>query len=293
MSLATMKNNILRFCPGLSPDMIASTLQSAYREIGLLDWNRLNLTRQIHTLSPYTTGQITINALGVVTGIGTSFTSSMIGANLRVSLYNDSYFQIASVASGQSLTINDWTGDVISTAFDYTIFRTIYALPIPMKVVFSVAYQTSLTKKSQEFFNQRDPERSTTGSPTWWAYSDYNVSGYPNIEIYPVPDQVYPLRIYGKAAIVTLGETDTPYLPEDLVEARALLDCFRIKQSLEPKGGWEARYAIQKSTYDTLFNGVRDEDYQLGSHRDKVKDFMETGDAYPPSDSFWVSHDVE
>jgi hypothetical protein len=292
MSLSTMRNNILKFCPGLSPDLINSTLQDSYRQLCLLDWNRLNITRQISTVAPYSTGHITITSGGIVTGSGVTFTSAFVGRQLRC-YYSDSFFEILSVPSSSTLTLRGWPGDTLSTPQLYTIFSNIYSVDTSMKVLFDVAYQTSLDKKSQDFFNRRDPERSTTGSPVWWAYAGFNPLGYPLIEVYPVPDQVYPLRIYGKVSASTLANTDTPYLSEDLIEAHALISCFRIKQTMEPKSGWEQRLVVHAEVYKTLFESARDEDFQLGSHRTKVKDYMDNLDLYPASDSFWTQHDVE
>ena len=292
MTLATMQNNILRFCPALSSDIIASTIQDSYRQLGMLEWNRLNLIRSITTVAPYSTGTVTIDSTGLVTGLGTTFLATMVGRQMRV-YYQDSFFEILTVPASTQLTLRNWTGEVISLAQPYTIFGLIYSVDTAMKVISDVAYQTSLDKKDQGFFNRRDPERSTTGTPTWWAYAGYNALGYPNIEIYPVADAIYPLRVYGKAATTTLTTGDTPFLPEDLLEAHALLNCYRIKDTLDPKGGWAARVTAQGDFYKSLFDAARDEDFQLGSRRIKVKDYMGTNENFPPSDSFWSSHDVE
>ncbi len=292
MSLATMRNNILRFCP-LHPDVISSTIQDSYRQLGMLEWNRLNVTRTIHTFAPYSTGTVTITSAGVVTGIAATFTAAMVGREMRVGLYQDSFFEIAMVTPPSTLTLLDWTGATISVACAFTIFPLIYSVNVSMKVIFEVAYQTSLTKKSQDFFNRRDPQRSSTGSPTWWAYAGYNVGGYSLIEVYPVADQVYPLRVYGKVNTSVLGDSDTPLLSEDLIENHALLACYRIKNAMEPKAGWNTRMADQQTTYDAVFAAAQDEDYVMEMHRERVKDYMDNVDQYPASDTFWASHDIE
>lgn len=293
MSLSTMRNNILKFCPGLLPDIVSSTIQDAYRQLGRLEWNRLRVSRQIYTIPPYSTGTVTIDSLGVVTGVGTSFTSDMVGRWFRIADYADSCFEILSYTDVSTITLRSWTGETISTATTFSIFKTIYTLDTAMRIVDDVVYQSSLTKKGQDFINRQDPTRITTGSPTWWAYDSYNTGGYPNIEIYPVPDAVYPLRVYGVLGTVVLGESDTPYLDEDLIEAKALLDCYRVKSRLEPGKGWEDMYTIQRTVYQEMMAIAQDEDYRLGSHRDKVKDYMDNADDYPHSNTFITQHDVE
>lgn len=293
MSLSTMRNNILKFCPGLLPDIVSSTIQDAYRQLGRLEWNRLRVSRQIYTIPPYTTGTVTIDSLGVVTGVGTTFTSDMVGRWFRIDDYEDSCFEILTYTDISTITLRSWTGETISTATTFSIFKSVYTLDTAMRVVEEVVYQSSLTKKGQDFLNRQDPTRVTTGSPTWWAYDSYNTGGYPNIEIYPVPDAVYPLRVYGVLGTVTLGENDTPYLDEDLIEAKALLDCYRIKARLEPKMGWEDMYVIQRTSYQEMMAIAQDEDYRLEAHKDKVKDYMDTADDYPHSNTFITQHDVE
>ena len=63
--------------------------------------------------------------------------------------------------------------------------------------------------------------------------------------------------------------------------------------TLNPQAGWEARLEVHLPYYTSILNVARDEDYQLGAHRDKVKDYMDVLEEYPSSDSFWASHDVE
>ena len=292
MSLSTMANRILRYCPGIHPDVVKSTINDGYAQLSLMEWNRLNVTRSIYTYPPYSAGKVTIAGDGTVTGVGTAFTSLMVGSQLRA-YYSDSFFAITKVDSPTALLVDGWPGLVVGTPIAYYIFTITYPTPIPMKVIFDVTYQTALEKKNQAFFNRRDPERSTTGSPTWWAYAGWKEGGYPLIEIYPVPDQVYPLRLYGKAGGNVLGDSDTPLLDEQLIENLSLLSCYRVKNGMDPKGGWDAKLKEQITFYSELLATARDEDYQLGSHREKVKDYMDTHDEYPSSDSFWASHDIE
>jgi hypothetical protein len=292
MTLASMQNNILRFCPGLNPDIVASTVQDSYRKLGMMEWNKLFTTRLISTVGPYSTGTITITAGGTVTGSGTTFTSNMVGRQFR-SYYQDSFFEILTVTPPSTLTVRGWPGPSLSTVQLYSIFGLTYSSDVAFKEIVSVAYQTDLEQKSQTFFNRRDPERTTTGTPIWWAYAGWNTLGYPLIEVYPVADQVYPLRLYGKLATTTLVGNAAPYLPEDLIEAHALLDCYRIKDAQDPKMGWATKVEMQVEVYKDILQAARDEDYQLVSHRDKVKDYMNNIEDNPPSDSFWAQHDVE
>ena len=294
MTLSFMKNNILRFVPGMQPDIIESTIQDAYRQLCLKDWNRLKFVSQINTVPLYATGTITIDATGAVTGTGTNFTSSMIGRHLRFQ-YSDSIFEIVSVADQTHLTVDDWTGLVVTTAAKYTIMKIIYSLDPSVGVIFSVNYDTALTKKSQSYFNRFDPARWTTGTAEWWAYAGVDpLTGGHRIEIYPVPYETEPLRIYGKKRAIPLSDTTPVYslLNEDLLEAYALVLCYRIMESKNPKQGWAEQLANHMPFYSALLDEAWAEDFELGAHMDRVRDQMSESD-WPQSNDFWAAHDIE
>jgi len=291
MSLATMSNNLLRFSPGLNLDLIKSTLQDSYRQLCTRDWNRLKLNRQIYTAIPYATGTVSIAVDGVVTGSGTTFTSAMVGRHMSV-YYDDSFFEISAYATPTSITLKDWTGEVISGKA-YSIFKIIYTMDSSFKLVWDVIHQVSLKKKSQSYFNKIDPGRSSTSSsPTAWALAGLSLTGAVQIEIYPIPTTVVPLRIYGKMGFSTLADSDLAKLPEDLIEAHALLTCYRLKDLKETGQGWEEKIKLQAEFYNGMLTDYEEEDYQLGEHSDRVKDTMgEVG--YPTDDNFSLSHDMD
>ena len=291
MSLVMMSNNILRFCPGLNLDLIKSTLQDSYRQLCSKDWNRLKLTRQTYTTAIYSTGTVSIAADGTVTGSGTTFTSAMVGRHMSV-YYDDAFFEIQTYLSPTSIILKDWAGEVVSGEA-YTIFKIIYTIDPSFKLVWNVIHQIPLKKKSQSYFNSVDPGRtSTSSSPTAWALAGLSPTGAVQIEIYPVPTDVVPLRVYGKMGFSTLADGDSPRLPEDLIEAYSLITCYRLKDLKEPGQGWAEKIVIQNELYGSLLADLNEEDYQLGEHSDRVKDTMgEVG--YPTDDNFALSHDVD
>jgi len=286
-----MSNNILRFCPGLNLDLIKSTLQDSYRQLCSKDWNRLKLTRQTYTTAIYSTGTVSIAADGTVTGSGTTFTSAMVGRHMSV-YYDDAFFEIQTYLSPTSIILKDWAGEVVSGEA-YTIFKIIYTIDPSFKLVWNVIHQIPLKKKSQSYFNSVDPGRtSTSSSPTAWALAGLSPTGAVQIEIYPVPTDVVPLRVYGKMGFSTLADGDSPRLPEDLIEAYSLITCYRLKDLKEPGQGWAEKIVIQNELYGSLLADLNEEDYQLGEHSDRVKDTMgEVG--YPTDDNFALSHDVD
>lgn len=297
MTLATMSNNILRYCPGLQSELVKSVIQDSYRQLCSMDWSRLKLQKQITTSAPYVTGTVAVSSGGTVTlsGLGAAFTAGMVGSFMRVH-YSDAFFQIATVTPPSTLTLTNWTGVVVAAGTSYTIFTTLYSVDSLFGIIFELEYQVQLGKKSQSYFNRIDPARTGTGdSPIYWAYAGTTPAGVIQVELYPVPSSVVPVRVYGKIKAATLADADYPYLPEDLVEARSLIDCYRMKEVQQPKMGWDQRAVAQLSpenpaSYPALLQMYLDEDRQLDSHITKVRDRMEDSEG-PIDDNFSLSHD--
>jgi len=252
--------------------------------------------RQIPTAAIYSTGTVSVSAAGVVTVAGGGvFTSAMVGRFMKV-YYDDSFFEIA-FYSAPNVTLRSWPGDIVA-AQTYSIFQTIYTVDPLFGQVFDVTYQTPLIKRSQSYFNKIDPSRTgTSTTPIFWAFAGLNSVGSIQIEIYPVPTSVISLRVDGKLKASTLGDSDIPYLPEDLIEALALINCYRQKELQDPKAGWAERAASQidpenPSGYPALLNMYFDEDYELDARTQRVRDVTEEP-LIPSDDNFALSHDVE
>jgi len=291
MSLSMIANDILKYAPGLNLDLVKSIIQTSYEELCSRDWSQLKLQRQIYTVGLYSTGTVKVDASGVVTGVGTAFTSSMVGRFMKV-YYGDAFFEISSFINPLEVTLKDWPGGVVAAGTSYSIFKSLYSVDPSFGIIFNVIYQISLGKKSQSYFNNIDPARTSTGSsPIFWAYAGKAVDGAIQIELYPPVTQVVPVRIYGKIRAVTLADSDSPKLPEPLIQAAALIDCFEMKNRQQPNQGWDKQVAKQAARFSVLLAQYEDEDFQLDSHRDRVKDVSDEP-LIPSDDNFALSHDV-
>lgn len=290
MSLATITNDILKYAPGLNSDLIKSIIQSSYEILCARDWAQLKLTRTINTVGFYSTGTVSIDATGNVVGSGTTFTSGMVGRFMKV-YYTDAFFEIQSFTDATHISLKDWAGAVVSGK-TFSIFKTIYSVDPSFGIIFNIIYQVTLLRKSQAYFNKIDPARtSSASSPLYWAYAGKASNDAIQVEIYPPCTQVVPLRIYGKIKATTLGDDDIPKLPEPLVRAAALVDCFEMKNSQQPRQGWDKRRLKQEVIFTDLLAQYEDEDAQLDSFHDKVKDTSEEP-LIPWDDTFAASHDV-
>lgn len=291
MTLLSVKNKCLLMAPGLHPTEIGSIIQSAYEGLTREDWSGLKTIRTVFTTPPYSTGVVSVAADGVAMGVGTTFTSAMVGCAMRV-YYGDSFFTISAVGGPTSLTLQDWTGQVVPAGTSYSILKHIYSTYVNLQFIYEVTYQSRLEKKSQYYFDKIDPSRVGRGTPEFWADAGLDSMGYTQIELYPIADAVYPHRISGKLGAGTLTDSSTFALPESLVEARSLIDCFLLKSTQEPGRGWDRRARDQGEIFKGLLLDYQIEDYSRRAGPERVKDVMggeEKG--YPTGDSYWVGRD--
>ncbi len=290
MTASGIVNNINMFCPGLQADMVYSILNESYAQLCRMEWNALKVTRTLTTQAPYGMGNIDIDALGNITGYGTTFAAWMQGCWLRT-VDSNTFFRILTYTSPTVLVLEDWLG-IAYTTQAYTITKSVYSFAEPF-TVFDVTYNVNLAKKSQSYFNSIDPSRQVTGQPLFWADAGVDPTTlYPMIELFPQPDTYYPLKLYGKLSASILITSSIPILPPELLESHALRQCYRLKDRLDPGKGWDAKAKDELNHYNEIFTICRQEDYERASTPDRVKDIYDVP-LFPLDDTFRAAHDVD
>jgi len=306
MSLTTMKNDILRLVPGIHPAIISAEIQNSYKQLASMDWNMLKGVRLVATAAIYSTGLAAITTGGIVTGSGgATFVAGMAGRYMRFH-YTDSLFLISTVTPTTTLLLQDWPSVAVTTPEAFTIMQLLYTVPLTVGIVSNVvSYENRLPKKNQAYFNSIDPGRTLNGPPAYWAYGQNDSSGLTQIEIYPPSDQVYPCRVFGKLKVATLGDSDSPVLPEDLVEEHATIRCLlmKIRDELGKaegtmtgghwrgviEAGWGAILKEHKEHYNQILTDYQLEDWAREDFPDRVKD-VSTGEGML-GDDYWVARD--
>lgn len=92
-------------------------------------WPWTEKTTTIVTTPNYTTGSVTVTqGLRTVTGIGTTFTSAMIGRFLKLER-EDQMYEILDVPNGLTLTLVDSYIGTSGSSLSYRIYRRYYELP--------------------------------------------------------------------------------------------------------------------------------------------------------------------
>jgi hypothetical protein len=240
MSVATMINNLRGFLGGaLNDNLINAAINRAYD--GLLrkrTWSQALAHAPLNTLAPHSNGTVAVDAGSTsVTGANTAWTASFQNAFIRFAS-EDNYYEIANVANATAITLSTSYAGAANLAANstYQIFKHIYTVPSDARQVLTVQYTSFLQQTSQYRINRANPDRDVTGEPSGWAPAGVDANGVLRIEVHPVPGAEYNLIVhYAKPRVTTLTANQTPLLPEPLVEAVALLWCYRMLASKSPE----------------------------------------------------------
>lgn len=225
MSFRTLKLELQGFVPELNAVQCGLRLNRAYQH--LLDmhpWSFLNVETLLKVYGPYTTGtaDVTLGSTSV-TGTSTAWTTAHIGWYFKCS-NSFVFYKITNVdALTQTLTLESTYGEANGSAQPYTLFKHVYNKPTDCANIIGIRYEYNLPEATEAYINTVDPDRSSTGEPYRW----FNASNT-TIEIWPVPDQAYSLRILYRRTISDMtGEGDTCLIPERCVLLYARLTAYQ------------------------------------------------------------------
>jgi hypothetical protein len=261
-----MTNNIRAFLNGaLGDHLIQAAIQRAYDALlRRRAWNSCRAIAPMVTLAPYSTGTVSVNSGSkTVTGSGTSWTSSYEEAYIRFGSEKN-FYKITTVGSSTSITLETaYAGASDLSDEDYEIFKHIYQAPSDARVIDGVMYDAWLHSTSVARINRANSDRTMQGPPEAWAPAGHDSSGVLLIEIHPVPGDEYQLMVsYQKPRVTTLGSSDTALLPETLIEAHALLWCYRMLAEKDQAWNVLAQQQAQIAEKLTIEAEMEDADLQ-------------------------------
>lgn len=282
--------------PEVSLPLIKSYINVRQRQIlQKRDWEFLNKQTLIATAAAYEDGTISITSgATAVVGVGTVFTTAMVGRSLYVGTTHAQGYIISAYTDGLNITlatgyapVSDASGEDFSIkALRYT--PAVDDIAILSRIVYD---ERQLIEKPLDYFDRIDPDRSDTGEPVYYAVVGKSAqSGTVTFEIFPAPAGEYVLRVvYKRKAPDLSANSDESLIDAHLLEAAVLWDCYRIFGAKNPAYIGLARDA--KIDYAGALQDAIDEDLELTSLPDKVRD-VSGGDSYMFSDEYSVNHDV-
>lgn len=215
-----MSRELRLYVPDM-PIMLAQKLinERYMRIMEYRPWAGLRKTSQFLIPDAYTTGGVTaIYGSATYTGVGTAWTSDMVGRQIKVS--NQAPIQtILTVDVGaQTLTTAEVWGLPDVTAGGYTIAQNYVTVPEDFKRFLVIAdplrqWKLFFNVKNTEL-NIYDPARTNVGDPWLVADLGYTSTGRIQYELWPGPQtkRVFPYTYYAQATEL-IDPDDEPIFP--------------------------------------------------------------------------------
>ena len=124
----------------------------------------------ITTVAPYETGTVTVtNNSKTVTGLGTTFTSAMVGRKFRNASEN-AYYRIAAYVSATEITLEVVYQGTTAATQTYSIYKDEYKLPADCdtyKILRQIENARSMISLEATAFDIYEPAPEATGSPAF------------------------------------------------------------------------------------------------------------------------------
>jgi hypothetical protein len=237
-----MLGQVTSWNPNADIPMISVWLNTAARI--LYDrrlWFSLMIKGQLISSGFYSTGTVTtVAGSPIVTGVGTSWTTTMVGQALRVGYTSPIYNIIAVNVPAQQLTLElPWGGQPFS-GIGYYITQYYYSIP-NIKFIYSMInlqmqYRIR-TNVAQNLLDNLDPSRLRVMYPWVCATMPPDSNGNYQVELWPAANT--PLALPYKAYVqppnlVNDSDSLPPFIRCDVVVAHAIADALRYRTKDNP-----------------------------------------------------------
>lgn len=267
MNLRQMIGSVLQWNPDCPPPLVSQFITNSYRRI--LDarlWYGLLTRGAVVVPTVYSTGTCTFT-LGSqsVQGIGTGWTLSMVGMQIRAG-YTTGWYNISAVdPTHQVITIDLPWGNQNSTS-GYQIVQTWVSLGPNVKLVLEMVNQRQgwklATNLPQAALNEWDTWRTTTGWTQILANKEPNSAGWPMYELWPAPtfQQTFPFLAYTQPQdMVSDGDFPMTFIRSDIIILAAIKDVLLFR-------GKTSRY------YDPTVAQQKEKEYHFEIEKMKMND---------------------
>lgn len=183
-------------------------------------WSFLRPVCSFTTYAPYTTGTITVDVSGNVTGVGTTFPSYSASAGGWLTIPSVGSYAIATYGGATTLTLTGYDGAAITTGTTYTIYFDSYPMPsgvdtLEGRLTYPHGYNQPsdpLTKVSEVQVRAMLSRSDTPSRPRFYAETtktfDPTRGSQRSITLWPTPDDSYALSAVGVLRTVMVDSTN-------------------------------------------------------------------------------------
>ena len=278
---------------------IREVLEEKYRDIfNQNSWSFSKYSGGLLVIGPTSTGTITAT-LGstTITGSGTDFLPSVGNYTDGWIEAEDAVYRVSGAPSSDTaLTLDAGYAGTGGAGLAFTLFKNRYELGGGVTHVLAMNIgQNFLVEAPLSYILEIDPNRNSTGQPTYFAYCEMGASGGRIIELYPSPDVNYRVNYEGiKMGSFSLT-APTTVIEEQIVSYlfNACLGecCFVVAMKT---GGQEAGMWMQLGT---TYNEKADKLLAILAHKDLGSfgvPLIQRGDDYSTaySGDFASNHDL-
>lgn len=282
MSFQDMQNAVLALSPNqlttasADPGNVKFIINNAYGQLlRFRPWVETLRQIVVTSLAPVTAGTASVaNTSFSVVGVGTTWTSAMVGRYFR--LGQRAQIRISSVNSATNLTLSqDWE-DVDLTDQKYEINQLRFPLPLDAERVLRIAGpQWFLNRQNAMLVDIQDPIRILHGTPlvyTEITQFDGN-NGVKEVEWWPVPNARLMHMVSYRATIAKLvADNDVPVLVEDTITKLAQADACRMLFSRSGEPAWQQLAQDFHGIYAEMRDSLAREDRRKHSPAMQVLD---------------------
>lgn len=220
-SFSTMYRSLREYAPGLPIFLAKRLLNDRYRRaLNMRPWAGRRAQGMITIPTAYTTGTVTVPQGGTtVTGVGTTWTSGLIGQQIKIANQGPA-ITITAVSSPTSLTLEQVypLPNYASVQTGYSILQNFVTMPSDFKeflIIYDPYRQWRLFfNMTQQDLSGWDPGRTSAGDP--WILADllYTSGGLAQYELWPAPQTARGYNYYYvKQGVDLVQDTDTPIFP--------------------------------------------------------------------------------
>lgn len=193
---------------GVTPEAVLPWLVSRYQTvIGHMPMGEATRLATVATSTVMKHDAGTVSAIQgstAVVGVGTLFTTSMNGRQIRISSYN-TWFTVAYVSATQLLLDTPWP-EASLTGAAYVLAQRYVTAPSGIRWItrLQLPEVAGIEERNIEWLNQLYPDRpSNPSEPQYWAraYWSQATPSAPRrvIELYPAPDEIKRVEFSGYA----------------------------------------------------------------------------------------------
>jgi hypothetical protein len=193
MNFRRMIGRVLEYNPDAPPGLVKGWIQDAYRRVvDARTWSGLLVRGQVSVPNVYSTGSVVVTSGSqTVTGTGTAFTASMVGATFRIGFSYPSYRIVSVDEVAQTLLLDLPWGEASLANQSFQIFVNFVTLGYNVKRVLAMVNQKQgkrlILGMPQEVINARDAWRTQAGWTTMLIGMAPTADGQPQYELWPAP----------------------------------------------------------------------------------------------------------